>query len=314
MYTIGIDIGGMSIKIGLVNCKGEIVEQLRFKTDKNADESILKMIDGINVLLKSNNIKKEDILGIGVGCPGSVKSEIGVIDYLPNLGWENIEIASKLKSEFGVKVKISNDANVAILGEVVYGCAKGYKTCVMFTIGTGIGGGIIIDGKMFEGGFSRGAELGHATLIMNGEQCSCGRKGCVECYTSATALIKQTKKKMFENKESAMWEYVEGDINNVDGRTAFECAKKGDKYAIEVKNKYIEYLGESLLNMFNIFRPEIFIIGGGISAQGEYLIKPLVDYCEKFDYGYKRAPKTKIITAQLGNDAGIIGAAALIVE
>ena len=312
MRLIGIDIGGMSIKIGLVDGQGEILDVERFKTNLNPNDAILDMVVAIKELLKRNNLVKSDLLGIGIGCPGAVKSDVGVIDYLPNLGWENIEIASKLKSEFGVKVKISNDANVATLAEVIYGAAKGYKTCAMYTIGTGVGGGMVIDGKLFEGGFSRGGELGHMTLFMDGEQCSCGRKGCIECYTSATALIKQTKEKMLENMDSIMWDYSDGKIDNVNGKTAFECAKKGDKAAIEVRDRYIEYLGESLLNMFNIFRPEVFIIGGGISAQGDYLIKLLEDYCEKFDYGYKRAPRTKIVTAQLGNDAGIIGAAALL--
>lgn len=314
MYTVGIDIGGMSIKIGLVNENGNIINVKRFKTDLDPNNSILDMIKSIKSLLTENSLTNEDLLGIGIGCPGAVKSEEGIIDYLPNLGWENIDIRKELQKEFYVAVKVSNDANVATLGEVYFGAAKGYKTCVMFTIGTGIGGGMIINGKLFEGGFSRGAELGHITLIMDGEECTCGRKGCIECYTSATALIKQTKLKMLENQDSMMWQYVGGDINNVDGKTAFECSKEGDKAAIEVRDKYIEYLGESILNMFNIFRPEVFIIGGGISAQGEYLINLLEKYCERFDYGYKRAPRTKIITAKLGNDAGIIGAAALLRE
>ncbi len=314
MYKIGIDIGGMSIKIGLVNLDGKIIDRVSLKTDKTPTEAILKMIEHIKKLLINNKIKLQELLGIGIGCPGSVKSEQGIIDFLPNLGWENVDIASKFNAEFGVKVKISNDANVATLAEAKYGCAKGYESCVMFTIGTGVGGGVIINGKLFEGSFSQGSELGHVTLIMNGEKCSCGRRGCIECYTSATALINQTKEKMLENKDSVMWRYVGHDIENVDGKTAFECSKLGDESAIEVRDKYIEYLGESLLNMFNIFRPQIFIIGGGISAQGEYLTNLLEQYCDKFDYGYRRATRTKIVTAKLGNDAGIIGAAALLID
>jgi glucokinase len=178
-------------------------------------------------------------------------------------------------------------------------------------LGTGVGGGIIIDNKLFEGGFSRGAELGHITLFLDGEPCSCGRRGCIEAYASATALIKQTKVAMENDKNSAMWAFVNGDINNVDGRTAFECSKQGDKTAEKIVDTYVYYLAESMLNMFNIFRPEAFILGGGISAQGDYLVNKLKAYCEKFDYGYKRAPRTEIVTAKLGNDAGIIGAAAL---
>ncbi|MBO7345479.1 MAG: ROK family protein [Clostridia bacterium] len=312
MFTIGVDIGGMSVKIGLVDDNGKIVEQLRVKTVRDANKGILDIIDSIKYLLSNNKIETNQLCGIGIGCPGAVKSEEGIIDYLPNLGWDTIDVRTPIEKAFGVPVMVSNDANVAALGEVIYGSAKGCQTCVMFTIGTGVGGGMIINGKLFEGGFSRGGELGHMTLIMDGEDCSCGRKGCVECYTSATALIKQTKEEMKKNRYSMMWKFVDYDIKNVDGRTAFECSKLGDKSAIKVRDKYIEYLGESILNMFNIFRPEVFIIGGGISAQGEYLTNLLKGYCEKFDYGYKRSPRTEIITASLGNDAGIIGAAALL--
>ncbi len=312
MYSIGIDIGGMSIKIGVVDKQGKILCQSRFVTPSCIDDAVKTIAEHVNELLKKLNIDVNAVDGIGIGCPGAVTSETGNIDYLPNLGWENVPIAKLLNKHFDLPIKISNDANVATLAEVLFGCAKGVDTAVMFTLGTGVGGGMVINGKLFEGGWSRGAELGHTTLFLDGEQCTCGRRGCVECYTSATALIKQTKSAMLINKESLMWAYVEGDLDKVDGRTAFECAKQGDKTASAVVDRYVCYLGESMLNMFNIFRPQAFIIGGGISGQGDYLINKLKGYCEKFDYGYKDAPRTQILTASLGNDAGIIGAAALV--
>ncbi len=311
MFSIGVDIGGMSIKIGLVSPEGKIVEQARIKTVGSPDELIKKTADKIIELLSNTGLSTKDISGVGVGCPGAVDGETGMVLFLPNLGWENIPLREKLNSYLNTNVKISNDANVAALAEVTYGCAKDYDTCIMFTLGTGVGGGIIIDKKLYEGGHSRGAELGHMTLIMDGIPCTCGRKGCIECYTSATALIEQTKNAMLEDKNTLMWDYVDKNIDNVDGKTAFECSKKGDVTAIKVRDQYVEYLGESILNMLNIFRPDAFILGGGISAQGEYLNNLLTEYCERFDYGYKTAPKTKIITATLGNDAGIIGAAVL---
>ncbi len=311
MYSIGIDIGGMSIKTGLVK-NGAIIEQNRIKTTRNVDECVNGMIGQIDTLLKNNNVSVNELKGIGIGCPGAVSSKTGVVEFLPNLGWEKVNLAEMLKKVYNVNVVLSNDANVAALGEVLYGCAKKYETAIMFTLGTGVGGGIVINNKLFEGGWSRGAELGHATLYLDGEQCTCGRTGCIECYTSATALIKQTKQAMLEDKNSQMWEFVGGDINKVDGRTAFECEKTGDKTAKTVVDKYIMYLSESVLNMLNIFRPEVFIIGGGISAQGKNLTDRIKEYCEKFDYGYKDAPRTEILTATLGNDAGIIGAAALL--
>lgn len=312
MYSIGIDIGGMSIKIGVVDRDGKILLKSRVKTANSISKVVEDIKNLINKLLKKLKVGIENIEGIGIGCPGAVNGEQGIVDFLPNLGWENVNIVKMLKKDFNVDIKISNDANVATLAEVVYGSAKNYNTAIMFTLGTGVGGGIVIDKKLFEGGYSRGAELGHTTLVLDGEQCTCGRKGCVECYTSATALITQTKKAMIRDKKSKMWEYVNNDILNVDGKTAFECAKNGDKSANKVVDKYIYYLAESMLNMFNIFRPEVFILGGGISEQGEYLLNKLRAYCKKAEYGYKRAPKTEIVIATLGNDAGIIGAATLV--
>lgn len=312
MFTVGIDIGGMSVKVGLVNDNGKIVAQSRVKTENTAERVIINIVRQIKDLLQEQSISEKDLRGIGVGCPGAVSAEKGMVEFLPNLGWDSVPLASELQKHFNLPVKLSNDANVAALAEVVYGSAKNYNDCIMFTLGTGVGGGMIINKKLYEGGHSRGAELGHITLFLDGLPCTCGRRGCIECYTSATALINQTKEAMLKDNSSIMWEYVNGDIDKVDGKTAFECSKKGDKAAEKVRDTYIYYLGESILNMLNIFRPDAFILGGGISAQGEYLTQRLKDYCEKFDYGYKRAPKTDIITATLGNDAGIIGAAALL--
>ena len=311
MYTIGVDIGGMSVKIGVVDDNGKILKQTRFKTASNKEQVISDMVNQINQLLSSLNILPKQLKGIGIGCPGAISSEKGMVEFLPNLGWKKVPLVEILKKHFDVDIKISNDANVATLGEVIYGSGKKYNDCIMFTLGTGVGGGIVINKKLYEGGRSRGAELGHITLFLDGEDCTCGRKGCIERYISATALIKQTKDAMSKNKDSLMWKYVDNDLENVDGKTAFECAKLGDITAQKVCDTYIYYLGESILNMLNIFRPDAFILGGGISAQGEYLTKRLTEYCEKFDYGYKNAPKTEIIVASLANDAGIIGAAAL---
>lgn len=312
MYTIGVDIGGMSIKVGLVDDEGVIVNQSRVKTASTADMVIKNMVKQINDLLESKNLRVSEIRGIGIGAPGAVTGKTGMVNFLPNLGWENVPLVSELKKYFDTEIKISNDANVAALAETIYGVAKNYNSSVMFTLGTGVGGGVVIDKKLFEGESSMGTELGHVTLILGGEPCSCGRSGCIERYTSATALIEQTKTAMLKDKDSLMWKFVDGNIENVDGRTAFECAKQGDECAQKVCDTYVYYLGESILNMLNIFRPEAFILGGGISAQKEYLTDKLKAYCEKFNYGYKSAPKTEILTATLGNDAGIIGAAALL--
>ncbi|MBE5754229.1 MAG: ROK family protein [Clostridiales bacterium] len=313
MFAVGIDIGGMSIKIGLVDDCGKIIAQSYFKTENTPCEMIKLMAEHISILINDNSLETKDLIGIGIGCPGSVNVDTGMIEILPNIfGWVKIPIVSKLKKYYDVPIKISNDANVAVLAESLYGAAKNYDNAIMFTLGTGVGGGIILDKKLVEGGHSLGAELGHTTLILEGEECTCGRKGCIERYVSATALIEQTKRAMLSDKNSTMWDFVGGNIDKVDGKTAFESAKKGDLTAKNVCDKYIYYLGESILNMLNIFRPDVFILGGGISAQGKFLTDKLQDYCERFEYGYKMSTRTKIVTAILGNDAGIIGAAALV--
>lgn len=310
-YGIGIDIGGMSIKAGLVDQNGVIVKENRVKTAPTAKECIDNMVEQINKLLKEQQVSISQIKGIGIGCPGAVSPDKGIVDFLPNLGWNNVPLVDLLKEKFDTQIKIANDASVAALAEAIYGSAKDYNNCIMFTLGTGVGGGIIIDKKLYDGGYGRGGELGHITLDLNGEPCTCGRRGCVETFVSATALIRQTKKAMVEDESSAMWKFS-GGLEGVDGRTAFECAKNGDKSAISVVENYCKYLAESIMSLLNVFRPDAFILGGGISLQGKNLTDKLTEYCEKFDYGYKSAPKTKIICASLGNDAGIIGASALI--
>ncbi|MEG9429685.1 MAG: ROK family protein [Christensenellaceae bacterium] len=312
MYSIGIDIGGMSIKAGLVK-DGKIVSSNRKVTAPTSGQSLENLIVQINALLSENSLTEKDIAGIGIGCPGLISSEEGVVDHNSNMKWENFHLVDLLKQSFNVKIKLSNDANVAALGETVYGSAAQYKNAIMLTLGTGVGGGIIIDGKLYEGGFSKGAELGHMVIVKDGEKCGCGRRGCLEAYASATGLIRMTKTAMKNAPDSAMWNYVDGDINKVGGKTAFECAKAGDKAAEKVISEYVAYLAEGIINLANIFRPEVFIIGGGVSAQGKYLTDRLKGYCEKFNYGYTNAPKFDIVTATLGNDAGIIGAAALVV-
>lgn len=313
MYAIGVDIGGMSIKVGLVDENGKIIESTRKPTAKTAEICMKETADQIKDLLKHNNLTLKDIKGVGLGSPGSISGKTGVVEYASNLGWNHANLFEELrKNGIDTEMRLSNDANVAALAESRYGVAKNYNSSVMFTLGTGVGGGIIIDRKLFEGEDTKGTEVGHTTLIYGGEKCGCGRSGCIEAYVSATALIRQTREKMLQNKDSKMWEYCDGKIENVSGRTAFECAKLGDKYAIEVRDKYVEYLAESMMNFMNIFRPNAFILGGGISGQGKYLVDLLDNYCKERYYGFGGTPKVEILCAMLGNDAGIIGAAALL--
>jgi glucokinase len=215
-----------------------------------------------------------------------------------------------LKDRTGFDFYIENDANAAAYGELLAGAGRGKKNFVAITPGTGVGGGIIIDGKIFSGFNHAGGEVGHTVIVQNGEQCACGRQGCWEAYASATALIRQTKFAMIKDPSSVMWE-IAGTIENVNGLTAFDAMRRGDETAKKVVDQYIEYIAVGLVNMINIFQPEVMCIGGGVSKEGDTLIKPIKSYARLDRYSKNVATQTEIKTAELGNDAGIIGAAFL---
>lgn len=316
MFYIGVDIGGTNVKAGIIDEKGKIIAKSSIPTDKSFD--YIKICADIAVqikeLAKKSNVGWAEIGGVGMGCPGIITSSKGIVDYNNNLGWRNVPLAAELKRHVNKPVFVSNDANVAALGEAMFGTGKEYSDVIFVTLGTGVGGGVIIDNKLFEGYMSKGAELGHMVIVKDGEPCNCGRKGCLESYASATALIKFTKRAMEQDKNSSMWEFVDGDIGKVDGRTAFECSKTGDASALTVIKNYTDSLGEGLANFINIFRPQAIILGGGVCAQGDYLVGPVQKYVDEHTYGGENAPRTLILTASLGNDAGLVGAASLVIS
>lgn len=313
-YVIGVDIGGTTFKIGIVNEFGQVLAKTTYPVDFNQTQ--VEMIETLGrkilKLMEENNVSKENTLGIGVGCPGSINSIEGTCDFSGNLRWNRLPVAKILERVCGLETKISNDANVATLGEVKFGCGKGYKDVIMITLGTGVGGGIIINGKLYEGNEGKGAEIGHSVIHMNGRKCTCGRKGCLEAYTSASALVNDAKKVMRKYKDSIMWKKCQDNIDNLNGKIIFDSAKEGDAAANKVLDQYFVYLKEVVLNFCNIFRPELIIIGGGLSGQKDYLLNRLVPLLEEENYGFFNTPKVEIKCAELGNDAGIIGAASLI--
>ncbi len=315
MYYVGVDIGGTTIKTGVVDKTGNIVCKSAIKTEKISPEKQMEKVgEQITKLLHSSNLSFDDVLGIGVGCPGAINGKKGIVGYSSNLKWTDFHLKETLEKITGKNVRVANDADAATLGEVIFGVAKDYNVVIMLTLGTGVGGGIVIDKKLYEGTNGMVSELGHITLRSNGIPCGCGRRGCFEQYASATALIRITKQAMLKNRESSMWQVASNSIDNVDGRTAFICAKQGDKTAKRVVTKYVSYLAEGCLDYCNIFRPDAIVFGGGISKEGKYLTDKVVSYLEKYEYGYKGTPKTAILTAALKNDAGIIGAASLVAE
>ena len=312
-YYIGIDLGGTFIKGGIVDDLGNLIVSDKTPTEaaRGADAVIGNIAALCRSLLAGVNMTEGDVVGIGLGVPGTVDSERGEVAYSNNLGWECFEIVGALEKLMGLPVRIGNDANVAALGETKFGAGRAYRSTVMFTLGTGVGGGIVIDGKLFEGNRSAGAELGHSVIVAGGEPCTCGRRGCLEAYASATALIRDTKRAMEAHPDSRMWEI--GALDAVTGKTAFDYAET-DAAAAEVVRNYIEKLGVGLTNACNELRPEAILLGGGVCAQGDALIKPLRELVEREIYGGRHGPAVDILVAELQNSAGILGAAALFME
>lgn len=312
MYNIGIDLGGTNIKVGVVDENYNIVGRSNIKTNlpRPAEEIVDSIVEGVKLACDDAKISVSDVNSIGIGTPGTANRNTGVVLYSCNLGFNNFALGGMLSEKLGTEVFVENDANAAAFGEVVNGAGKGYKNVVVITLGTGVGGGIIIDGKIYTGFNFCGAELGHSVIEYNGRQCGCGRKGCFEAYSSATALINFTKEAMEADKNTKMWE-IAGSIDGVDGKTAFDGFRAGDKTATDVVNTYINYLGCGLTNVVNIFQPEVLLIGGGICKEGENLTKPLLEYIARESYCIDPNCSTKLDIAKLGNDAGIIGAAYL---
>jgi len=315
MYYLGIDLGGTNIAIGLVNEKFEII--LKDKVPTGASRPTSDIMDDMAALCKSlverAGITFDDVEYAGIATPGSVDPKTGDVRYCNNIQMKNYPIAQELKNRIPLKkVLVENDANAAALAEAKAGAGKGYSDLVMVTLGTGVGGGIVIDGKLYSGFNYCGAELGHTVIELGGRPCTCGRLGCFEAYSSATGLINMTKEKMIESVDSLMWGLVNDDIHNVSGRTAFDASRKEDKAAKEVVDMYIKYLACGLANMINIFQPQVLCIGGGVCGEGDYLLKPLVKAIRRWEYGAANQTQfSQIKIAELGNDAGIIGAAVL---
>ena len=313
MIVLGVDIGGTSIKGASINENGKILDRFSLKVRKSdsPEKTIGDLGDIINDFIKSHNYE-EPIRGIGVGVPGIVDFENGVVLSSPNLPtWEGFNIKDFLQKSTNLPVILNNDANVAALGECVYGAGKKYQNMILLTLGTGVGGGVIINKKIYDGNEHRGAELGHMVIRLNGRKCGCGRKGCFEAYASATALIKDTKEAMEKHPESELHKIAE-ELGDVTARNAFVGARRGDKTAIKVVNNYVMYLCEGILNYCNIFRPEAVILSGGVANEGEYLLSRIKEYLKKHEYGMHLSPVVEVDIASLGYDSGKIGAACLV--
>lgn len=315
MYYIGVDLGGTNIAVGLLDENFKIIakEKCPTRTERDISEIMDDMGTLCKALMDKNNLAPDDIAYIGIATPGSVEPPKGMVTYSNNVRMENYPISAELSARTGVKkILVENDANAAALGEAIMGAGKGNDNVIMITLGTGVGGGIVINRKLYSGFNFAGGELGHIVIKTDGRICSCGRQGCWEAYSSATGLKNITKDKLLSTKDTIMWEMIEDDLENISGRTAFDAAKKGDKAGKEVVDEYIYYLACGIANMVNIFQPNVLCIGGGVCGEGDYLLKPLTELVRKQEYGNSQRTKfTEIKIAELGNDAGIIGAGLL---
>lgn len=314
MYTIGIDLGGTNIVASVVDDDYNIIGTSKTPTNspRSADEIFDDIADVCEEAVKTAGLTMEDIDSVGMGTPGTVNQD-GVIEFANNLAFNNVPARTMLAKRINKpeeKVFIENDANCAALGEAYAGCGNGAKDFVAVTLGTGVGSGVIIGGKIVNGVNYAGGECGHMVIVVDGEQCSCGRKGCWEAYASATALIRQTKKAMEEYPDSLMHKLAKEE-GKVSGRTAFDAMRLGDIAGIKVVDDYIKYVACGLINIVNALQPEIVCIGGGICNEGETLMKPLRRFVQSERYSIHSKIQTKIVKAELGNDAGVIGAALL---
>ena len=307
MY-IGIDLGGTNIAVGVVDEKGNILATDSTPTEK--ERSFSEIVFDMAAVAKRATAKAgltpADIKGVGIGCPGSVDDQNGVVVYSNNIKMENAPMAAEFQKHWDIPVSLINDADAAAFGEFNM-TAPDADSFVFMTLGTGVGGGVVLDGKLMRGCNGAAGELGHFCVELDGKLCTCGARGCLECYASVTALIEQTKEKMAACPDSQMHAWVK-EKGKVSGRTAFDCARLGDTAAIEVRDRYLYYVAVGVNSLINIFQPKVFAIGGGISREGDTLLAPIKDFVKKNNYN-KYLQETELRIATLFNEAGIIGAA-----
>lgn len=306
-YKIGIDLGGTNIAAGIVDENYKIIQKASVPTNlpRSAEEIVADMAELSQRLCESAGVSfKDEIESIGVGSPGIILN--GVVLQADNLKFKNVPLADMMSKATGKPTTVKNDGNAAAYGEFIAGCGKGKKSLVAITLGTGVGGGIIINNHIVDGCGGSGGEVGHVIVKAGGRKCVCGNRGCLEAYCSATALKKDTVKAMKQNPESMLW-MVAKNPDSVSGRTAFDAMKLGDKVAKDLVDAYIGYLAAGVASLVNLFQPEIVCIGGGIGNEKESLTNPLKEHVKELSCSFEGVG-TEIVAATLGNDAGIIGA------
>ncbi len=312
MYNIGIDLGGTGIKAGIVDEQGKILHKLSCPTGvERGHEAVIHDMAQLTLrTIEESGVTLDQIESIGIGIPGIFDVRRNIVPFCTNLFWHEVPLVQLMQKEIDKPVFVGNDASVAGLGETFAGNLQGVKDSVFVTLGTGVGGGVVLSGKLFTGYNSVGTEIGHMIIQADGIPCTCGNLGCWECYASATALIRMGREAMGLHPEGAIAKAADGDMDNVTGKLVIDCARAGDPVAAQVFDKYVYYLCVGLVNVINTYDPEVIVLGGGISAAGQILLDavneklPGMVFCKKMPYA-------RVELATLGNDAGIIGASLL---
>jgi len=310
-YAVGVDLGGTNIKIGIVSEKGNLVKHISIKTDADAGPKkvIANIIKGIELILEKNKYK---IQGIGIGCPGVVSIKKGIVENAPNLpGWKNVKLGPIIKEKFGYKVHLENDANGAAIGELIFGAGKKIDSFIMVTLGTGVGGGIVFNKKIFRGEFGAAGEIGHISIDMNGPKCNCGSTGCIEAYAGNSYLKEQIRSELKNYPDSKVWQLIENDLSKVSPRIIQAAAERKDVYAKFVIERMGKQLGAALASLSNLLDISTFIIGGGVAGFGKPLFDSTRLTISERDLLPLR-PRVLVIPAKLQNEAGIKGASSLV--
>ena len=312
MAYVGIDLGGTNIASGVVDDEGKIISQVSVKTlaDRPYQEVVKDMASSVLQAIEKANMQLKDISSIGIGIPGVANNENGVVINCTNLGWLDVPLRDEMQKYIDLPVLLDNDANVAALAEAYAGVSKNVRSSVMFTLGTGVGGGIVIDGKTWTGAHGRGGEIGHMTLVPDGVPCTCGNNGCVERYCSATALIRTAQQECYAFPDSLMMKKAEGDPEKINARIVIDSAKEGDEPALRVFASFARYLAMAINNITAFMDPDMIVLGGGVSNAGKFLLDAVNALLPRFQM-FKALPIPTLALASLGNEAGIIGAAML---
>lgn len=312
MVYIGIDVGGTGIQVGVVDAKGNILKKggIVTRTDLPVEEQIRQMADCALETLDKSGYTLEDVASVGLGIPGIVDPRTGTVPFCTNLGWKEVPLRDIFRRFIDKPIFIDNDATVAGLAESVAGVSANTDSSVFLTLGTGVGAGIVIHGKVWSGFHGVGSEFGHTILELDGEPCTCGSHGCLERYTSATAIIRMAREAVAKHPDSLIMELCGGDPAKINGKIVFDAAREGDEQGVKVFRRYIRYLAQAIANVINFLDPEVIALGGGISKAGDFLLDAVRKEVPHYLL-YKTMPYSRIEIARLGADAGIIGAAML---